>query len=193
MPVALDLDGRQFGRLTVLRKVPTQPGSGGACWECLCVCGKTHITRSAYLTKGKTRSCGCIQKDRRDLAKLHPGESGFRRLHFAYQKRAKSSGLEWRLTEAEFRALTQGNCQYCGTTPTYLRSGGCPRNSASTIENAVYRYNGVDRLDNDGGYVPGNVVTCCGTCNFAKRDMRLDAFIAWGKRLGAHLQRGIEG
>lgn len=34
--------------------------------------------------------------------------------------------------------------------------------------------NGIDRVDNDKGYVPGNVSPCCWVCNIAKGTMSLD-------------------
>ena len=34
-----------------------------------------------------------------------------------------------------------------------------------------YVYNGIDRVDSDGGYVTGNVVPCCWPCNRMKMDM----------------------
>ena len=44
-------------------------------------------------------------------------------------------------------------------------------------------YNGIDRKDNNLGYTPKNVVPCCSVCNFAKKNMPFDAFMAWIARL----------
>lgn len=32
-------------------------------WNCLCECGKQKIYPTAQLTSGKSRSCGCLQKE----------------------------------------------------------------------------------------------------------------------------------
>lgn len=49
--------------------------------------------------------------------------------------------------------------------------------------NGAYTYNGIDRVDNNKGYTITNSVPCCKDCNFAKRDMTHDEFIAWVTRV----------
>lgn len=58
----LDLVGRKFGRLTVLDRyhaVTRFPK-----WRCLCDCGKTVIVSAGNLLYGRTKSCGCLRRDR---------------------------------------------------------------------------------------------------------------------------------
>lgn len=57
-----DLTGKQFGRLTVIKRVP--PENGRTCWECRCECGNTVNVRSDCLTSGATQSCGCLTHDK---------------------------------------------------------------------------------------------------------------------------------
>ncbi len=38
---------------------------------------------------------------------------------------------------------------------------------------------GLDRVDSSRGYVVGNVVQCCWTCNTRKRDAELEEFLLW--------------
>lgn len=62
-----DLTGQRFGRLTVLERSEdriSKAGNHATCWECICDCGKTVVVRSGDLKSGKTRSCGCLQKER---------------------------------------------------------------------------------------------------------------------------------
>lgn len=59
----LDLAGKKFGRLTVESYFSTE--NGKARWLCSCVCGKKSITTSMHLTRGKTKSCGCLQIESR--------------------------------------------------------------------------------------------------------------------------------
>ena len=42
---AIDLIGRRFGRLVVVRRAEKSAGSGQARWECVCDCGGTTITQ----------------------------------------------------------------------------------------------------------------------------------------------------
>ena len=58
-----DLTGRQFGELTVLRRVENDE-SGKVCWLCRCSCGNELVIRALQLKSGKNRSCGCKKHDR---------------------------------------------------------------------------------------------------------------------------------
>jgi hypothetical protein len=60
-----DLTGKKFGKLQVLnRHLPTE--KKGWYWDCLCECG-TRIAKDGYrLLSGKTKSCGCISRDRKN-------------------------------------------------------------------------------------------------------------------------------
>ena len=55
-----------------------------------------------------------------------------------------------------------------------------------------FRYNGVDRIDNSRGYEEGNVVPCCRQCNWSKRDLTTEQFLAWVLRVNKHLLHEIE-
>ena len=59
---AEDLTGREFGELTVLRRVENDK-YGRVCWLCRCSCGKEVTVRALQLKSGKTRSCGCKRHD----------------------------------------------------------------------------------------------------------------------------------
>jgi hypothetical protein len=54
------LEGQIFGKLTVIERDKTKPTGRDAYWICKCECGNTCSIRSTDLTKGKTKSCGCI-------------------------------------------------------------------------------------------------------------------------------------
>ncbi len=57
----IDLTGKTFSRLTVLRQAPYKTYSRQAQWWCSCVCGKTIVAASYDLRRGHTTSCGCIK------------------------------------------------------------------------------------------------------------------------------------
>lgn len=60
---AIDLTGKIFNRLTVLSRANNDT-KGGAQWLCKCSCGNLTTVRSYQLKSGKTKSCGCINKER---------------------------------------------------------------------------------------------------------------------------------
>lgn len=61
----IDLTGRRFGRLTVIKQAPTLLTDDGAyitMWHCQCDCGNKIVVRGVNL-KGKTKSCGCLRRE----------------------------------------------------------------------------------------------------------------------------------
>jgi len=52
----IDLTGKKFGVLTVLRRVSAKKST----WKCLCDCGNITDVYRGHLIDGHTRSCGCI-------------------------------------------------------------------------------------------------------------------------------------
>ena len=54
----VDLTGQRFGKLVVIRDVGRK--NGMVLWECLCDCGKHTNVVSNNLTRGNTKSCGCM-------------------------------------------------------------------------------------------------------------------------------------
>lgn len=57
-----DLTGQVFGRLTVLG-YSHQDQYNRSHWVCLCECGNKKTISSNSLSSGKTRSCGCLDKE----------------------------------------------------------------------------------------------------------------------------------
>lgn len=62
MSKTLDLVGQRFGRLVVIKQLPSKNYKSQ--WLCKCDCGNEHITAGVYLTKGECKSCGCMEKER---------------------------------------------------------------------------------------------------------------------------------
>jgi len=58
---ALDLAGRTFGRLTVIKRAKVS-GARNAMWLCHCECGQTTIAAAANIGR-TTFSCGCLAKE----------------------------------------------------------------------------------------------------------------------------------
>lgn len=60
-----DLTGRRFGKLTAIEisKPPNGRAQTSYFWKCKCDCGNEVSVTVNALTTGKTRSCGCIQRE----------------------------------------------------------------------------------------------------------------------------------
>lgn len=58
----IDRTGDVYGRLRVIGRSPEYKL---AYWDCICDCGKSTTVRGDYLSRGLTRSCGCIKSEQR--------------------------------------------------------------------------------------------------------------------------------
>lgn len=83
-----DLTGRNFGRLTVIKRDFEKTGSN-AYWICQCECGKTTTVRSADLKNGHTRSCGCLKSFKEEVI-----EEILKENHIEYEREYSFSDLK---------------------------------------------------------------------------------------------------
>ena len=69
MSALIDLTGRRFGRLLVLRREGTYYYDDGfvavPLWRCRCDCGRETVVQGPCLRSGRTRSCGCLREEMR--------------------------------------------------------------------------------------------------------------------------------
>lgn len=63
-----DLTGKKFGRLTVLEQAEDYVNPSNkkrhARWRCRCECGNKTIVTGSQLKSGKTKSCGCLNREK---------------------------------------------------------------------------------------------------------------------------------
>ena len=62
IPCIEELQGRKFGKLTVVEFLRTEKRK--TYWKCRCDCGKMKEVKADHLKAGKVVSCGCARKDR---------------------------------------------------------------------------------------------------------------------------------
>ena len=163
MTLTIDETGNKYGMLTVIGQAESHKTH--AMWICRCDCGKERVTSGGHLRAGNTTNCGCARR-------LPFGESSFRSILHKWKRAAQARGLSWNLTEEKVRELTQEDCFYCGVEPTQIyHPGGTLKEGSSGRAWGPFIYNGIDRINNDIGYEPDNVVTSCFRCNRAKNVM----------------------
>jgi hypothetical protein len=177
----VDLVGQRFGKLIVIRWHSTNT-TGNSKWECLCDCGNTPIVIGHQLSSGGTQSCGCLravsQRKAAAAVRLSYGVSSRNSVVGCYKQKAKKRGLEWGLTEAEVDRLFLGSCFYCGEAPSNCHS--------KPLNYGDFTYSGIDRLDNERGYISSNVVSCCWECNWMKRNVSKEKFLAHVGKIHQH-------
>lgn len=127
-----------------------------------CHCGATYEAYITSITGGTSKSCGCSRRS-----------DWFSRLKSTYKKSAKRKGYSYDLSDEFFLSLVTSDCHYCKVEPE----------NVTVMHGMEYRWNGIDRISNETGYEPDNVVACCTKCNYAKRDMSYDEFISYLRRI----------
>lgn len=60
-----DMTNQVIGRLTVIKRDESKPKGHGkpVYWICKCSCGNIKSIRADHLREGKTKSCGCLNKE----------------------------------------------------------------------------------------------------------------------------------
>ena len=119
-PVAEDLTGQKFGRLTVIRRLENRDGR--TCWECRCDCGNLHSATAHDLKAGKVKSCGCLMHmDSRRTIDLSGQRFGRLVVTERTEKRDMRGSVIWkcrcdcgRETYVSENALVHGNYKSCG-------------------------------------------------------------------------------
>lgn len=172
----LNLLNKRFGKLSVLEKVPS-PDSYSR-WKVKCDCGAIKVVRGSNLVSGQAKSCGCskilqLMKARGQKDPLPFGEAARRVFLRTCKYNAKRRKLTWTISDTEFYEFSNKPCNYCSQPPSQniLKSSG------------NFTYSGIDRLNSKQGYIFGNVVPCCWKCNWMKRSLSPEEFLAHVKQI----------
>lgn len=178
-----DLLNQRFSRLLVIE--PAESINGKSSWKCLCDCGNIKIVKAKYLKNGDTKSCGCLNIEKRK--ERYKSVYQIRQKYFDPQTAAAAKILRDRysdtdLTLEQFIAVTSQPCYYCGRYPKTTNSCIHKNSSQDVAENGYFTYNGLDRIDSSKDHSKNNVVTCCKYCNYAKHNMSVQEFTNHIKR-----------
>ena len=167
--------GRRFTRLEVLAVDPSHE-KGVIKYLCKCDCGKQISAYKANLSKGTTRSCGCLRaEESRKFAEATANEEYSKH---RWAGRQRGHGF---LNRQEWDLVVYLPCHYCGEMDT---RNGCSRHAVrkerakDLVAMWDLKINGVDRIDSSGPYKPENALPCCGLCNQMKNDSRYSEFLA---------------
>lgn len=142
MSQRIDLTGRKYGRLTVIRYDYTGK-YGKAYWICNCDCGKQNISiLGESLKQRKTISCGCL---RSELMSTHKkSTSRIYRIYIDMVRRCKPNGSD-HYGKRGIRVCEQ-----------WTKENGFEHFYDWSIANGYDDGLTIDRIDNDGDYSPDN-------------------------------------
>ncbi len=180
--------GDVYGQWTVLEAT-----SSSSYFVCQCTCGTIKKLDKFSLKNGQSKSCGCL---RANINSLTAGEAALNRKFGECKLKAKERNYSFYLTFEQFKTLVQNVCYYCGDAPRYYnpytKRDKTPlvlktrKISLFKIERATIFIHGIDRVNNEIGYVIDNCVTSCEDCNMAKRSRSSQNFIDQAYRIVAH-------
>lgn len=162
--------GKKFYRLTILSHVYKKG------YLCKCDCGNETIAKGWALKKGEHKSCGCLMKEIQAKRLSLPNFKAIKNEIFKnYSAAAKRRGHIFNLSKNKFFKLITSNCFYCGTVPNMTYKG----TKRKIIDTSIFKYNGVDRVDNTKGYIKNNCVPCCKICNNSKNILTQKEWLDW--------------
>lgn len=178
--------GYRIGKIIVIYKCDewfiNSKGIRRSVWLCRCDCGVEFKLNAGELKKPYRISCGCAAKDNaRIQGKKQKTEESYLNYKYGDCKRAaKNRGIEFSLSKEEFKLIIVGKCYYCDSLPIIHP----PKNVG-----IAFPTNGVDRIDSNGNYKIGNVVSCCFKCNFMKSNLSLTDFKDHIRKIYLHMEK----
>lgn len=141
----IDITGKKFNRLTVLRR-EGRKGSQ-ATWRCLCDCGNEVVVVSKDIRTGHTKSCGCLHREEASRANTTHGETRTR----IYNTWVKMIQRCENPDNKDFDHYGSRGIKVC---PEWRESFEAFRDWA--MANGYQDDLTIDRKDNDGPYSPEN-------------------------------------
>lgn len=192
------LPGRTYGNYKVIEsikvnhKVKRKDGHYVECmatkWRCIYIpTGEEKITTTGYLSEFKDAE---LEKEELDkLVNENKHQLGFRNhLYRSYKRNAKLRNHEFNLTQDEFELIIFQDCYYCGAKPKEMSLKSMEGHG--NMKQPPLLYNGIDRIDSDGGYTKENCVPCCQFCNYMKHTLSQKNFLERIKLIYTHLNLG---
>jgi hypothetical protein len=167
-----DLLNKKFGKLLVVSYARFEKSR--SYWNCICDCGRKVIVKDYSLIQENTKSCGCYElENKRKL----PGEASWNRMFRIYKRNAKRYNREFSLTLQEFKEICNKKCQYCSKLPRHYNPCKYDYTYSEEAKERQWIYaNGIDRIDNNKGYILSNCSPCCERCNSMKEKLSFEEF-----------------
>jgi hypothetical protein len=186
-----NLEGSIIGDLTIVECADrTSKKNEGVYWNCLCKCGVSVQKITKYLTSNKSQIKACTNCNRFRRLSKDPGSATWNTLFRHYRVSATKRNLVFDIDFDKFKEICEQNCHYCAKVPSPRNAYSSPslqiNRAVETIISAWINANGIDRLNNDLGYIATNVVPCCPDCNYAKQELSKNNFFKLIKKIYEH-------
>ena len=143
-----ELVGQVFGRLQVLDVISCSSTQVEKMCKCFCSCGKEQTVRAAALNIGETKSCGCLRVDttiKRSTKHGHSPSFGASKTYWVWAEMVARCTNEKHKKYKDYGGRGIFVCKEWRTFAAFLADMGEKPEGLS-----------IDRIDNNGGYEPGN-------------------------------------
>lgn len=143
----IDLTGSRFDRLLVIKRTDDDKNKNRR-WLCLCDCGKEKIIHGISLSHGRTRSCGCLQKEIAGKVNTKHGHSGNKSRVYNVWKAMKQRCCN--PNNKEYHNYGGRGIKVCMRWQRSFSNFLVDMNNPPTITHQI------DRIDNNKGYFNDN-------------------------------------
>jgi len=153
----IDLTGKKFNKLSVIKVSDFVTKSRNKHWICVCDCGTQRIVEGNRLRQGKTKSCGCIMSQALEtFSRKNRGSNNYRwkgyqditgRYFSSLKAAALKSKKEFTISIEFIWNLYLKQSKNCILTGLPIVFGNLRKETTASL----------DRIDSTKGYVEGNV------------------------------------
>jgi hypothetical protein len=149
MGKTLKIEGQKFNRLTAIKALAPHPKTRRIMWEFLCDCGGSIITSAVLVSRGETKSCGCLQKEK---ARAKALRENFRHGGYGTAEYAIWSGMKQRCFNPRSKHFKDWGARGITVCDRWLSFP----NFLSDMGFKPSPHHSIHRIDNDGNYEPSN-------------------------------------
>lgn len=173
---ALDdkLIGKTFNNIQVISLSHVEKSRRFYNIKCLRCNTLSYMRGDRFSGTQKLNTCRNCRQENAILTSKHRAtpDTVYTSLYVHCKKGAQSRNITFSISLDDFKSIITKNCYYCGSEP--IVSGSSKRYNKTDLQ---IKNNGIDRFDNNIGYVLENCVPCCKICNHMKRDYSKDDFL----------------
>lgn len=177
-----NLIGKKFGLLTVDSLVDARERCNKAVkWHCICECGKKVDVFYYNLTRGNTKSCGCLSStgNRGNKNKTWKGHGEISASKwYGIERAAKRRNVPFLITIQDAWDLFLKQNRLCALSGELLTMPSHSRDYDYTAS--------LDRVDNQKGYELHNIQWVHREVNYMKSTLTQSSFIDFCKKVANH-------
>lgn len=145
----IDLTGQKFGRWTVIKEHPKRGNTRHILWVCICECGVRKPVTANSLRQGRSKSCGCLNRDIITSHKM--SKTRFFRIWQTMKRRC------YEKTRDNYHLYGGRGIRYCERWQKF-------QNFMDDMHKSYLEYSEIhgekdtslDRIDTNGNYEPSN-------------------------------------